>query len=85
MTKLLRLDALNELFGWTKNMYLDKLFLFSHHLNYVLHYGPLGGSKNGEAVINYRYGLPDESWPEPDPHDPYSLIDKVGAKFPHIC
>ena len=50
----------------------------------MLHYGPLGGSKYGEAVLNYRYGLPDESWPEPDPHDPYSLIDKVGAKFLHM-
>jgi len=51
----------------------------------VLHYGPLGGSKNGEAVINYRYGLPDESWPEPDPHDPYSLIDKVELSLTYGC
>ena len=44
---------------------------------YVLHYGPLEGSKNGEAVLNYRYGLPDETWPEPNPDDPLSPIDKV--------
>ena len=66
---------------WVDKKYLDKLFLFSHHLNYVLHYGPLEFSKNGEAVINYRFGIPDHSFPEPTPDDPLSLIDKVGAKL----
>jgi len=51
----------------------------------VLHYGPLGGSKNGEAVINYRYGLPDETWPQPDPNDPLSLIDKVELSLTYEC
>ena len=45
---------------------------------YVLHYGPNEGSKTGkEEVIRYRHGLPDESWSEPDPTDPLSLVDQV--------
>jgi len=51
----------------------------------VLHYGPLEGSKNGEAVLNYRYGLPDETWPEPNPDDPLSPIDKVELSLTYGC
>ena len=43
----------------------------------VLHYGPQDFSKNGKDVITFRHGLPDETWPAPDPEDPLSLIDQV--------
>ena len=59
--------------------YLGQHFLFSHHFNYVLHYGPLDYSKNEEEVFSWRYPLPDETWHEPNPEDPLSLIDKVLA------
>ena len=64
--------------------YFYKPFLFSHHLNYVLHYHPLEHSKNGEAVFNPRYGVL-EDWPEPDPEDPLSMIDKVAVKLNGSC
>jgi len=52
----------------------------------VLHYGPLEGSKDGSSeVINYRFGLPDETWPEPYPDDPLSLIDKVELSLTYAC
>ena len=35
-------------------------------------------SKNGEDVLTYLHGLPDQSWPEPEPEDPLSEIDQVG-------
>ena len=28
-------------------------------------------------VLTYLDGLPDNTWPEPDPKDPLSLVDKV--------
>ena len=28
-------------------------------------------------VISYLHGLPDETWPEPSPSDPLSLVDQV--------
>ena len=34
-------------------------------------------SKNGEDVLTYLHGLPDQSWPEPDEEDPLSMIDQV--------
>ena len=34
-------------------------------------------SKNGEDVLTYLHGLPDQTWPEPDPQDPLSVIDQV--------
>ena len=44
----------------------------------VLHYGPTDNSKTGkEEVISFIHGLPDESWPEPDPSDPLSIVDQV--------
>jgi len=51
----------------------------------VLHYGPLEFSKNGEAVINYRFGIPDHTFPEPTPDDPLSLIDKVELSLTFGC
>ena len=30
-----------------------------------------------KKVMTYRHGLPDETWHEPDPQDPLSLIDQV--------
>ena len=35
-------------------------------------------SKNGEDVLTYLHGLPDQSWPEPEPKDPLSAIDQAG-------
>ena len=34
-------------------------------------------SKNGEDVLTYLHGLPDQTWPEPEPQDPLSVIDQV--------
>ena len=48
----------------------------SQHL-YVLHYGPLEGSRNEEEVFSYKHDDTDYSWPEPGPDDPLSLIDQV--------
>ena len=31
-------------------------------------------------VLTYLDGLPDNTWPEPDPKDPLSLVDKVTHK-----
>merc|ERR1712018_934751 len=52
---------------------------------HVLHYGPLMGSKNGEEVINYVHELPDETWHEPSPTDPLSLIDQVELSMAYHC
>ena len=43
----------------------------------MLHYGPTDGSRNGEKVLTYRDGLPGDTWKEPDPSDPMSVIDQV--------
>ena len=44
----------------------------------VLHYGPTDGSKTGnEEVLSFIHGLPDQSWPDPDPSDPLSVVDQV--------
>ena len=44
----------------------------------VLHYGPMDNSKTGkEEVFSFIHGMPDESWPEPDPSDPLSVVDQV--------
>ena len=44
----------------------------------VLHYGPTDGSKTGnEEVLSFTHGLPDQSWPDPDPSDPLSVVDQV--------
>ena len=52
-----------------------KFFLL---LPQVLHYGPMDNSKTGkEEVISFIHGLPDETWPEPDPSDPLSVVDQV--------
>ena len=48
---------------------------------YVLHYGPMDASKNGEPVFNYRYGLPGEDWRGAEPNDPLSVVDQVGTKY----
>ena len=48
---------------------------------YVLHYGPMDASKNGEPVFKFRYGLPGEDWREPEPNDPLSVVDQVGTKL----
>ena len=52
-----------------------KFFLL---LPLVLHYGPMDNSKTGkEEVLSFIHGLPDETWPEPDPSDPLSVVDQV--------
>jgi len=38
----------------------------------------MDNSKTGkEEVISFIHGLPDETWPEPDPSDPLSVVDQV--------
>ena len=43
----------------------------------LLHYGPQEFSKNGEDVLSFLHGQPDQTWPEPSPQDPLSLVDEV--------
>ena len=43
----------------------------------LLHYGPQEFSKNGEDVLSILHGQPDQTWPEPSPQDPLSLVDEV--------
>ena len=43
----------------------------------LLHYGPQDFSKNGENVLSFLHELPDQTWPEPAPEDPLSLVDEV--------
>ena len=42
-----------------------------------MHYGPKEGSINETDAISYVHKLPDETWREPSPADPLSLIDQV--------
>ena len=42
-----------------------------------MHYGPKEGSINEADAISYVHKLPDETWREPSPTDPLSLIDQV--------
>ena len=58
----------------------DKILNFFTLYPYVLHYGPMDSSKNGEPVLSYKHALPnpDEAWHEPEPEDPLSLVDQVG-------
>ena len=30
-----------------------------------------------QKVLTYIHGLPDNTWKEPDPEDPLSLVDQV--------
>ena len=30
-----------------------------------------------QKVLTYIHGLPDDTWKEPDPEDPLSLVDQV--------
>ena len=60
---------------WQVTIYFSQKHL-SQHL-YVLHYGPLEGSKNREEVFSYMHDDTDYTWPEPGPDDPLSLIDQV--------
>ena len=44
----------------------------------LLHYGPRDFAQNTEEnVITFLHGLPDETWPAPDPENPLSVIDQV--------
>ena len=52
---------------------------------HVLHYGPKEGSVNKTDVISYIHQLPDETWQEPSPEDPLSLIDQVNLVCAVIC
>ena len=56
------------------------LLLFHPLPPYVLHYGPMDASKNGEPVFKFRGGLPGHEWREPQPNDPLSVVDQVGTK-----
>ena len=78
MSQLVRLEGKHTL--QTAHCALEskrqgKFFLL---LPLVLHYGPMDNSKTGkEEVISFTHNLPDESWPEPDPSDPLSVVDQV--------
>ena len=37
----------------------------------------VGGVQYILILVTHRHGLPDETWHEPDPEDPLSLIDQV--------
>ena len=52
--------------------------LFSQSLSQVLHYRPFEGSIGGGAkVISKLHGSPDDTWDEPNPEDPLTVVDKV--------
>ena len=34
-----------------------------------------------QKVLTYIHGLPDDTWKEPDPEDPLSLVDQVSFCF----
>ena len=46
----------------------------------LMHYGPRDFSKKEEDVITFLHGLPDDTWPAPDPEDPLSVIDQVQSE-----
>jgi hypothetical protein len=62
---------------WDNNGSVDTSNTPYDHLS-VMHYGPKDFSANGQDVFSY-HTLPedDNRWPEPQPDDPLSLIDKV--------
>jgi len=57
----------------------------------VLHFGPMSFSKNGEEVITFRYGLPDDDEPwdfrlsGQTTENPLSLIDKIELSLTYGC
>merc|ERR1719458_226381 len=52
----------------------------------LLHYGPQDFSKNGEGVFTFIRDLPDDqTWPEPDPEDPLSIVDEVELSLAYQC
>merc|ERR550532_3017997 len=52
----------------------------------VLHWGPLEGSKDGEAqVFTYLHDHPDSYWYWQDPSDPLSLVDQVKIALAYDC
>jgi len=51
----------------------------------LLHYRPQDFSKDGEDVLTYLHGLPDQTWPEPEPEDPLSAIDQVELAMAYNC
>ena len=56
--------------------------LSSHSLPYVLHYRPFEGSIGKSArVISKLHGFPDDTWDEPNPDDPLTVMDKVRESY----
>merc|ERR1712150_171301 len=52
----------------------------------LLHYGPQDFSKNGEDVFTFIHNLPDDqTWPEPDPEDPLSIVDEMELSLAYQC
>merc|ERR1719458_2301716 len=52
----------------------------------LLHYGPQDFSKNDEDVFTFIHNLPDDqTWPEPDPEDPLSIVDEVELSLAYQC
>ena len=43
----------------------------------LMHYGPQAFSKNTEDTLTYLHELPGQTWPEPSPEEPLSIIDQV--------
>ena len=54
----------------------------------LLHYGLQDFSKNGEDVLTFLHELPGQTWQEPHPDDPLSVVDEVEilrGTFLNIC
>ena len=49
----------------------------------LMHYGPQAFSKNTEDTLTYLHELPGQTWPEPSPEEPLSIIDQVRWVFHH--
>ena len=69
-------DGTGPIKGSTRGPRGPKNYSFNTH-SHVLHYNPMDFSNNEEPVLSYTHGLPDESWKEPSPEDPMSVVDQV--------
>ena len=43
----------------------------------LMHYAPQYFSKNTKDTLTYLHELPGQTWPEPSPEEPLSIIDQV--------
>jgi len=51
----------------------------------LLHYGPQDFSKNGEDVLTFLHELRGQTWQEPHPDDPLSVVDEVELAMAYEC